>query len=78
MPHVIVKMYPGRSAAQKQALAEAVTAALVQSLGCKESAVSVGVEDVAEAAWAETVYAPDISAKPEQIFKKPGYGPAAG
>ncbi|MDE2515259.1 MAG: tautomerase family protein [Rhodospirillales bacterium] len=78
MPHVIVKMYPGRSAAQKAQLAYAVTEALMQSLGCKEGAVSVGVEDVAQEDWMAAVYTPDITEKAETIVKKPGYGPAAG
>lgn len=75
MPHVIVKMYEGRSAAQKAALAEAVTQAVIAAHGCKAEAVSVGIEDVAPSDWAASVYEPDIIAKPDTIFKKPGYDP---
>lgn len=73
MPHVVVKLYPGRSEAEKQALAEAVTAALTSSLNCGADLVSVGIEEVQPADWKPTVYEPEIMAKPETIYKKPGY-----
>ena len=38
-----------------------------------ESAVSVSIEDVADEDWAEKVFRPDIAAKPETLYKKPGY-----
>ena len=75
MPHVIVKMYAGRSDAQKAALAEAVTQAVISANGCRADAVSVGIEDVAASDWLAAVYEPDIVAKPDTIFKKPGYDP---
>ena len=40
---------------------------------CAETAVSVGIEDVASDDWTATVYQPDIIAKPDTIYKKPGY-----
>lgn len=76
MPHVIVKMFAGRSAEQKAALAEAVTKAVMQALGSAESAVSVGIEDVAPERWTAEVYQPDILDKPESIYKQPGYKPS--
>jgi 4-oxalocrotonate tautomerase len=76
MPHVVVKLYAGRSEAQKQRLAEEVTKAVMTATGCSESSVSVGVEDVEPSAWTAEVYEPDIVAKAETIFKKPGYTPA--
>ena len=75
MPHVIVKMYAGRSDAQKAALAEAVTQAVMRANGCGADAVSVGIEDVAPSDWVGRVYEPDIVAKPDTIFKTPGYDP---
>jgi len=77
MPHVVVKLTAGRTDQQKEALAKAITAAVVQSLGSTEAAVSVGIEDVVEDDWTDAVYRPDILAKADTIFKKPGYGPAA-
>jgi 4-oxalocrotonate tautomerase len=75
MPHVILKLQAGRTRAQKIAIANALTTALVASAGCDEDAVSVAIEDVAQADWFTHVYAPDITAKPETIYKQPGYTP---
>ena len=73
MPHVIVKLYSGRSEQQKSRLAEEVAKAVIAALKCGEESVSVGIEDVAPADWTDQVYKPDILAKPEKIYKKPGY-----
>ncbi|HUA77311.1 MAG TPA: tautomerase family protein [Acetobacteraceae bacterium] len=75
MPHVIVKLLPGRSAQQKARIAEEVTKAIMATANCAETAVSVGIEDVASDDWTETVYKPDIIGKPGTIYKKPGYDP---
>jgi 4-oxalocrotonate tautomerase len=75
MPHVIVKLYPGRSQQQKQALAEAVTRAVMETIGASEASVSVGIEDVPPGDWVERVWKPDIAARPGELFKKPGYDP---
>ena len=75
MPHVIVKLFPGRSEEQKAAIAEAVTQAVMASAACAEAAVSVAIEDVAKADWTEQVYKPDIVDRAAQIYKKPGYDP---
>jgi 4-oxalocrotonate tautomerase len=76
MPHVIVKLYPGRSQQQKQALAEAVTRAVMETVGASEASVSVGIEEVPPADWVEQVWKPDIAARPQALFKKPGYDPS--
>jgi 4-oxalocrotonate tautomerase len=75
MPHVIVKLYAGRSEQQKTKLAEKITKAVMTTLKRDEEAVSVGIEDVKPDDWAEKVYKPDILGKPETIYKKPGYNP---
>ena len=75
MPHIIVKWYPGRSKAQKEALAEAITREVVTVAGCAESSVSVAIEEVAPEDWAEAVYRPDILDKDETLVRKPGYNP---
>ena len=75
MPHVIVKLYAGRSEEQKQRLAEEVTKAVMATLSCSDQSLSVGVEDVDPRDWTEKVYKPDIAAKPGTIYKTPGYGP---
>jgi 4-oxalocrotonate tautomerase len=75
MPHVIVKLYSGRSERQKHALAQAVTEAVRSSLNYGEESVSVGIEDVDPKDWTTKVYKPDIVDKPDTIYKKPGYDP---
>jgi 4-oxalocrotonate tautomerase len=75
MPHVIVKLYSGRSEQQKAALAEALTKTVMGTLNSADESISVGIEDVAQANWTEQVYRPDILGKPETIYKKPGYDP---
>jgi 4-oxalocrotonate tautomerase len=77
MPHVIVKLYSGRSEQQKATLAEELSKAVVKTLNCGEEAVSVAVEDVKPEEWAQNVYKPDILGNPEKIYKKPGYDPFA-
>ncbi len=75
MPHVIVKMYAGRSTNDKKRLAEEITKTVKTVLNYGDEAISVGIEDVQPADWTEKVYRPDILAKPENIYKKPGYDP---
>jgi 4-oxalocrotonate tautomerase len=75
MPHVIVKMYAGRSEQQKKRLAEAVTKAVTSTLGYGEESVSVGIEDVPPERWAADVFEPDIIEKKDTIYKEPGYDP---
>ena len=73
MPHVIVKLWPGKSEKQKTRLAERITQAVTDVLGYGEESVSVAMEEVEPRDWAEQVYKPDIVNKPEQLYKKPGY-----
>ena len=76
MPHVIVKMYSGRTEAQKKKLAEEVTKAVMASTGNGES-ISVSIEDIAPSDWTDRVYKPDIENGPGKLYKRPGYGPLA-
>ena len=73
MPHVIVKLWPGKSEQQKQQLADRITQAVMDVLHYGEESVSVAMEEVAATDWAEQVYTPDIVGKPELLYKKPGY-----
>ena len=75
MPHVVVKLYSGRSEQQKNALAEAITKAVTSTLKSEEESVSVAIEDVEPRNWTEQVYRPDILGKVQTIYKKPGYDP---
>jgi len=73
LPHVIVKLWPGKSEKQKQRLADAIAKDLMEILNYGEESVSVAMEEVRSRDWAEKVYKADIQAKPDQIYKKPGY-----
>ncbi len=73
MPHVIVKLYPGRTEEQKRRLTEAVAKDVVEIIQCPETAVSVAIEEVPPAEWPEKVYRPDILEKQNTLYRKPGY-----
>lgn len=73
MPHVIVKLWPGKTEAQKTALADAIARNVIDLLGSREASVSVSFEEVPSEEWAEKVVRPDIAAKPGNLYKKPGY-----
>jgi 4-oxalocrotonate tautomerase len=75
MPHVIVKLYAGKSEQQKKRLADAVTKAVTTTLNYGDDSVSVAIEDVSPERWAEDVYKPDIVGNSAHIYKKPGYNP---
>ncbi len=75
MPHVIVKLYPGRSEEQKTRLAEEIVKDVVAIAKCEEKSVSVAFEEVKTEEWTEKVYRPDILEKQETLYKKPGYNP---
>jgi 4-oxalocrotonate tautomerase len=76
MPHVIVKLWPGKSEQHKQQLAEGITKAVMTTLGYGEDAVSVSLEEVAPSDWTEKVYKTDIMSGPGKLYKKPGYKPS--
>ena len=73
MPHVIVKLWPGKSEQQKTALAEAITKNVMDILHYGEESVSVAMEEVKSQDWVENVYKPDIQSKWDKLYKKPGY-----
>jgi 4-oxalocrotonate tautomerase len=75
MPHIIVKMYPGRSEQQKARLAEAIVKDVMAITKVGDDAVSVTIEEVKPDDWAEKVYKPDIVNGTGKLYKKPGYDP---
>jgi 4-oxalocrotonate tautomerase len=75
MPHVIVKMYPGRTEEQKKKLVKAITDSIIKIIAVDEKVISIAVEDVSPEEWAEKVYRPDILEKKDTLYKKPGYNP---
>ena len=75
MPHIIVKMFPGRTKDQKQKLCDRIVKDVMEIAECEEKAVSVGIEEIARENWVEAVYKPDISSKKDTLYKAPGYNP---
>ena len=75
MPHVVVKLWPGKPEQQKTRFAQEITDSVMSVLNYGAESVSVGSEEVESQAWAEKVYRPDIKAKWDQFYKKPGYNP---
>ena len=73
MPHISVKLWPGRSEETKQRLADAIAKDVVDIIGCDASSVSVTIEEVPPGDWKEKVYEPDIRGKKEYLYKSPGY-----
>jgi 4-oxalocrotonate tautomerase len=73
MPHVIVKLWPGKTEQQKTRLAERIARDVMDVLDYGEESVSVAFDEVQPQDWAEQVYQPEIVNKPEQLDKKPGY-----
>jgi 4-oxalocrotonate tautomerase len=72
MPHVIVKLWPGKPEEQKAQLAKRISEAVMDVLGYGEESVSVAMEEVMSSDWAKQVYEPDIKAKWNTLYKKPG------
>lgn len=58
MPHVVVRLLPGKSDAQKRAFSDAIVREVTQILGYGEDAVSVGFEEVAPDQWPDKGYRP--------------------
>jgi len=77
VPHVIVKLWPGKTQAQKQALSDAIVRDVTSTLGYGDESVSVGFEEVPAREWSGKVYGPDIQERWATLTKQPGYGPGS-
>jgi 4-oxalocrotonate tautomerase len=76
MPHIIVKLWPGKSERQKARLSVAIVKDVMNVLNYGEESVSVAIEEVKPEDWAEKVCKPDIQNKWDELYKKPGYDPS--
>ena len=72
MPHVIIKLWPGRTEEQKIDLTNRIVEAVTGSVCVPESSVSVAIEEIPKEKWADEVYKPDIIDKENTIYRKPG------
>ena len=73
MLHVIVKVWPGKTAQQKTRLAGAIAKDVIEVLHYGEASVSVAFEEVTSQDWAEKVNTPDMKDTWDTLSKKPGY-----
>ena len=73
MPHVIVKLWPGRTEEQKHALADRITGALKETMNASDSSISIAIEEIPELEWKDRVYDPEIMAKKDILYKEPDY-----
>lgn len=73
MPHIIVKLWPGKSVLQKTQLAEEITWSVMEMLHYGPESVSVAFEEIAAKDWALKVYHADIVGNEDKLYKKPGY-----
>jgi len=73
VPHVIGKLWPGKSEKRKQRLADRIAADVMEVMGYREESVSVAMEEIDASEWAEKVYQPDIVEAGGRLYKKPGY-----
>ena len=69
MPHVIVKLWPGRSDQQKRVIAARVIQAVVDSAGVAPTAVTVGIEEIAKERWQDEVHIPDVERVGASIYR---------
>ena len=74
MPHIIVKMYPGRRSSRRPASRGLSSKMLWRSLTwvmtlCRSRSRKP------KQTWAEKVYKPDIVNGSGKLYKKPGYDP---
>jgi 4-oxalocrotonate tautomerase len=77
VPHVIVKLWPGKSDQQKSDLTNAIVEDVTRILGYGEHSVSVAMEEIAPPDWKTKVYDPDIVGHRDRLTKEPGYDAAA-
>jgi 4-oxalocrotonate tautomerase len=73
MPHIIVKLWQGRSDEQKSKLVEKIVKDVADTFGIDEGNVSLAFEEVKEKDWKEQVYKPDILDKWDKLAKRPDY-----
>ncbi len=75
MPHINIKVVPGKSERQKHQLTAVIVAEVIKAFDTKEASVSVALEEIPKEEWTEKVYLPEIHHKWDKLLKKPGYNP---
>lgn len=73
MPHIVVKLWPGKTESQKQQLADRIARDVMEVLHYGDESVSVAMEEIPSSEWAEKVYRSDIQNAGKKLYKRPGY-----
>lgn len=71
MPHILVKLYPGRSEQMKMDFSRKLVECTSEVLNAPIGAISVSIEEVPPDRWEETVVKPEMLDKPETLYIKP-------
>ncbi len=72
MPHIVVKLWPGRNDEIKTNLAKKIADVVVEELKVDMDDVSVAFEEVSRSDWGEQVYKKEIRDN-ENVYLKPNY-----
>lgn len=72
MPHIVVKLWPGRNEEIKTNLAKKIADAVVEELKVDIGDVSVAIEEVNRSNWGEQVYKSEIKDN-LNLYIKPDY-----
>lgn len=72
MPHIIVKLWPGRNDEIKSKLAKRIANAVAEELELDMGDVSVAIEEIPREEWGEKVYKSGIKNNPN-VYYKPDY-----
>ncbi|MEN8907959.1 MAG: tautomerase family protein [Clostridiales bacterium] len=73
MPHIVIKLWPGKSIEQKNKLSDKITKAMVEELGSSENSISIDVVEIQKDDWMKNVYNKEIKPNISTLVKKPGY-----
>lgn len=72
MPHIAVKLWPGRKEEAKENLAKKIVNVVAEELNVDAGAVSVAIEEVKQSDWEEQIYKKEIKDN-SNIYVKPDY-----
>ena len=73
MPHVNIKLYPGRSEEVKKELADKIAKVVSEVAGTSLGSISVAIEEIEKENWMKDVYDKEIIEKRELLYKEPEY-----